>query len=106
VFEGVAVADCVTVGVAVDVGVEVGIAVAVGAAVSVAVGAEVGSAVTVSVADGSTATAVGVGAGPHAANNRRHRPMEIPVSGTDFIVMCSYVYRADDAVSYVEVLSP
>ena len=74
----------------VGISVGVGVDVAVGNGVSVGVGVAVGWAV--GVGEGSSATEVAVGAGPHAANNRKLRPMEIPVSSADLIVLCSYVF--------------
>ena len=86
---GVTVGDAVLVGM--SVAVSVGVDVAVGTHVLVEVGVAVGST---SVAESSIATGVVVGAGPHAANNRRLRPMEILVSSTDLTVLCSYVFIA------------
>jgi hypothetical protein len=83
----VAVALSAGVIVLVGVFVDVGVGVAVGMGVSVRVG--VAEGVSVGVGEGKVATDVVVGAGPHAANDRRLRPMEKPVSSTDLIMLCS-----------------
>jgi hypothetical protein len=96
----VGVAVGVGVGVAVGVGWSVAVGVLVGTGVSVGVGVAVGFGVAVGSADGvdegSIAIGVAVGVGPHAAKNRR--PIEIPASNADLIVMRSFVCRDSHAM--------